>query len=102
MWLSKVFDLYSNLSQTNSEKPESSREGGLGFVDSAKDVMEIELELRRQIPDEIETAANPKFKAVRKPRTKKVNTIDMKTVSVRIHQDIGALRNRKGDTGRRA
>jgi hypothetical protein len=64
--------------------------------------MEIDLELRRPEGSEVDSVTSPKLKHSRGHRLKKPEIGKEKTVSITIHQDIGALRNRKGDTGRRS
>ena len=92
--------MYSNLSQTTADDGPP-RKAGLGFVDSAKDTMEIDLELRRPDSPDVDQVTSPKIKHSRNHRPKKPEMRKEMTISVTIHQDIGALRNRKGDTGRR-
>jgi len=64
--------------------------------------MEIDLELRRPDMPAVDPVTSPKLKHPRGHRTKRTEIDKEKTVSVTIHQDIGALRNRKGDTGRQS
>lgn len=63
--------------------------------------MEIDLELRRPDLPDIDPVTSPKLKHPRGYRAKRPEVGKEKTISATIHQDIGALRNRKGDTGRR-
>jgi hypothetical protein len=64
--------------------------------------MEIDLELRRPDVPDADPVTSPKPKHSRGHRLKKTEIDKEKTVSATIHQDTGALRNRKGDTGRQS
>jgi hypothetical protein len=63
--------------------------GGLGFVDSYKDVLEIQFDISFD-----GSPGNPQDPQ-RKRKTDQVE----KTVEIKLHQDKTALRSRKGDTG---
>ncbi|KAG7580170.1 hypothetical protein FFLO_00141 [Filobasidium floriforme] len=95
----ETFDLYSNLANTGSEESNNARKGGLGFLDSHKDTLEIDFELQPpSVP--LDSALSPKLRHSKiKSHKAKKSELQSKNISVSIHQDIGALRNRKGDTG---
>lgn len=61
--------------------------GGLGFMDSHKDILEIKFDISLKSSDPESS-----------PRKRKVKQVE-KTVEIELHQDKTALRSRKGDTG---
>jgi hypothetical protein len=79
----QIFILYSE-KQLNSLDC-----GGLGFVDSNKDLLEIKFDISFKSPPGDSESPHRKLKA------KQVE----KTVEIELHQDKTALRSRKGDTG---
>lgn len=75
-------------------KPRSEDDGfrGLGYVDSRKDVLDINFDITLPFND---TPDRSKTRSGR--RKTKVN--ESKTITVTLAQDKTALRSRKGDTG---
>lgn len=102
-----------NLASTSPEVGgRNADSGGLGFLDSTKSILELSLDLT---PDSTPTSSSagdagrsePAF-AVRKGRSGKSksalggsagNGNGVDSIEVRIQQDLGALKGRKGDTG---
>ncbi len=122
----EVFELYSELSLRGSAVGAGTVDAtgsGLGFLDGTKDVLELELEIVDPRSDPPRAAAptstdvrvrspelvpslslSPQHRAPRLKRTAShqkegKGTDSAAIVSASIAQDLGALRNRKGDTG---
>jgi hypothetical protein len=86
------------MAASDSEGREVERNTGLGFVSSKLDVMEIEIELKPPAP--LSNGANAgEIKHIKRRKETKPSKLKEKTITASIHQDLGALRNRKGDTG---
>ena len=93
-----MFLLYSYL-QTNVQ-PNEGEFRGLGYVDSRKDVLTVELKF--QVPGQPSDHGSDSSSLKRHRKSKKAqktNHISDKTVDIQLAQDKTALRSRKGDTG---
>jgi hypothetical protein len=112
----EIFELYSELAHGHSgssEQEDGQRnvQGGLGFLDSNKAVMQLEFELTAASEPRSPDNSDRRLAGAKSPsiprnshgrRLKHAKHIEhAKTVAVQatIAQDLGALRNRKGDTG---
>lgn len=92
----QIFDLYSALA---SQSPRD--KSGLGFIDSTKDVLEIELRIEpgpSVDPAQLQSLsrAGKRGHGRRGKEKEKLAGLD---IHAELAQDVGALRNRSGDTG---
>ena len=83
--------------RSHDEPPQDT--GGLGFFDRTKAVLEIELEIppptSSLVDDPISRGRNER----RRRSHGKMAEKRARVISVRLQQDLGALKSRKGDTG---
>lgn len=101
----QVYDIYSG--EIGSPSKRDVNLPGLGFVDTRKSVIEIEIELIDDRSDggkdELSGPGKlPKSRNRQSHKTtigKKSKVAEIHTVTAAISQDLDALRNRKGDTG---
>ncbi|KAH7922600.1 hypothetical protein BV22DRAFT_1016990 [Leucogyrophana mollusca] len=94
----EIFIAYTNLQQAKTVPVGPDGFRGLGHVDSRKDTLFIQFELKSSVGRLTQTdgAATRRGKAGRKSKEFPAST---KTIEVELAQDKTALRSRKGDTG---
>ncbi|KAH7913820.1 putative methyltransferase-domain-containing protein [Hygrophoropsis aurantiaca] len=96
----EIFIVYTHLQQASTDLVGSDGFRGLGQVDSRKDTLLIQFELK---PPAVQSDPQPERSKATKRKTKtKTKTLfnaSTKTIEVDLFQDKTALRSRKGDTG---
>jgi hypothetical protein len=112
----EIFELYSELAHGQSESSEREDDqrtvhSGLGFLDSNKAVIQLEFELTAASEPRSPDNGDRPLAGAKSPSTprnshgrrlkhaKHVEHAKTFSVQATIAQDLGALRNRKGDTG---
>ncbi|KAI9573801.1 hypothetical protein HD554DRAFT_2012576 [Boletus coccyginus] len=92
----EIFLLYSALNQTKTSLVGPDGYRGLGYLDSRKDTLTVQFELRPPslVPSPLQPTKKPKH-----PRKKASKEISARVVEIKIAQDPTALRSRRGDTG---
>lgn len=82
-------------------------ETGLGYLDTTKATLDLEMELvppasgTRRTSASLLSPAAPHMKRRREKHPSRTAVArQTKTIGIEIHQDLGSLRNRKGDTGK--
>lgn len=77
-------------------------ETGLGYLDTTKSVLELEMELKGEADSSGDGDLAPQTHGKRSRMTAKRSArLDQtKVIPVTIHQDLGMLKGKKGDTGK--
>ena len=99
----EVMELYMELA-TTGQMEQTEHKGGLGFIDSSLSTLPVVLELDPPVaspsPSSPPDSSPSAHRRSKHSRGKKNSTKDTGiTVEVEIHQDLTALKGRKGDTG---
>jgi len=88
----KLFILYSELQSTSASDSAASFRG-LGYLDSHKDILEINFELTNPLP------SSSSFPTSRGRKSRKPFLTANRNIEIEVYQDKTALHSRKGDTG---
>lgn len=95
MLILQIAELYMALAGLPSET-------GLGYLDTTKSVLELEMELSggpEAAPTDLPSSQSTRRSRQVSKKSGSVTLERVKSIPVTIHQDLGMLKGRKGDTG---
>jgi len=95
----QILELYMNLASTGENDIPNT--GGLGFLDSSSQILELEILLSPHVPvvDTATDAYDATYDGRKRRAGKKSDKAKEVRIDVKVQQDLMALKGRKGDTG---